>query len=153
MDRKPLIFLALAVVAGLSFTTLEGCDLQEAVRLDTPETVEHCLQLEGRQSFADAEMIWDRWEDWVNVNTLELEIAINRSRKRFDLIRDLFSTSLGALTDHSSAFPGGLLITSALSGLGGLFLNKPGAKVREYKARADGFRKGVEEERRSNADS
>lgn len=153
MDRKPLVFLTLAVVAGLSFTTLEGCDLQEVVRIDPPKPVEDVLGLEGRQSLADAGVIWERWEDFVRVTTAELESTISRGQERYDVIRGLFSTSLEALGEHSSAFPGGLLITSALSGLGGLFLNKPGAKVREYKARADGFRKGVEEERRTHATS
>tara|TARA_R100001443_G_scaffold46328_3_gene59218 strand:+ start:675 stop:1136 length:462 start_codon:yes stop_codon:yes gene_type:complete len=153
MDRRALLIISLTVISALAFTSIEGCDLKQAIKLDTPSQVDEALALEGRQTLADADMIWHRWEEFVSRTTLALSDSIEDSENRYEVIRSLVSTSLDALGNSSASFPGGLMITSALAALGGLFLNKPGAKKREYAARAEGYRQGLEEERRHHANS
>ena len=147
MDSKPLVFMCLAVVSGLAFTTLEGCDLKQAVKINPPGAVRDVLNLKGRTSLADAETIWNKWEQFVTSETELLRSEISSAEHRYEVIRDLFSVSLGALDQHAAGLPGGLLITSALAGVGGLFLNKPGAKKKIREVQAKSFRQGMAVER------
>lgn len=149
MDRKPLILFSLAVVAALSFTALQGCDLEDLVQVKLEPEVQEALDEPARVSLSESRVVWQRWQDYVERTTTTLSMEISDADRRYNVLLSLVSTSFDALSDHSSTLPGGLLITSALSGLGGLFLNKPGAKKREFRARADGFKKGIEAERDS----
>ncbi|MAJ59864.1 MAG: hypothetical protein CBC48_07810 [bacterium TMED88] len=153
MDRKPLIFFALSVVSALVFTTLQGCDLQDLITLDVPQDVRAAVDEPERVSLSDSAIIWERWQEYVEKNTDRLAVQIQDAERRYTTIRALFDTSLEALGDHASTLPGGLLITSALSGLGGLFLNKPGAKRKMYKANVAAFSEGVKQERAAHESS
>ena len=128
MDRKARIYLSGAVAAGLLVSVLQGCSLDEWVKVDVPEPVRVALNVpEGEAvSVGSAQVVRMRWAEFVERQTDELDREIGDSVERYEFLASLADTGLGVLGQEASHIPGGGLLVAALGGLGGLFLRKPG---------------------------
>ena len=128
MDRKALICISGAVAAGLLVSVLQGCSLDEWVKVDVPEPVRVALNVpEGEAvSVGSAQVVRMRWAEFVERQTEELDQEIGDSVERYEFLASLADTGLGVLGQEASHIPGGGLLVAALGGLGGLFLRKPG---------------------------
>jgi len=128
MDRKATICLSGAVAAGLLVSVLQGCSLDEWVKVDVPEPVRVALNVpEGEAvSVGSSQVVRMRWAEFVERQTEELDQEIGDSVERYDFLASLADTGLGVLGQEASHIPGGGLLVAALGGLGGLFLRKPG---------------------------
>ena len=128
MDRKATICISGAVAVGLLVSVLQGCSLDEWVKVDVPEPVRVALNVpEGEAvSVGSAQVVRMRWAEFVERQTEELDQEIGDSVERYEFLASLADTGLGVLGQEASHIPGGGLLVAALGGLGGLFLRKPG---------------------------
>ena len=128
MDRKATICISGAVAVGLLVSVLQGCSLDEWVKVDVPEPVRVALNVpEGEAvSVGSAQVVRIRWAEFVERQTEELDQEIGDSVERYEFLASLADTGLGVLGQEASHIPGGGLLVAALGGLGGLFLRKPG---------------------------
>tara|TARA_R100000654_G_scaffold591_1_gene2354 strand:+ start:4525 stop:4995 length:471 start_codon:yes stop_codon:yes gene_type:complete len=146
MDKRVYLFGGLALVAGLSVSALQGCDLKTLVDVNVPPEARAALKIPADQkvTYAEAGAVFGQWEQYVQRVTADLSEGIAGAEERYALLQSVADTGLNALSDEVSSFPGGALLVGALGGLGGLFLNKPGTKKRENKQKQVAYAHGVQ---------
>ena len=87
------------------------------------------------------------WQSFVAVNTQELLDNIDSANETYSTLASFVDLGFDVASNHAGAIPGGGLVLAALTGLGGLFVNKPGTRNLVKQAKADAFRQGMNIER------
>lgn len=130
MDRKSAFFLSSAAVVGLLVSVLQGCNLQDIVKVDVPDDVQVALGFDARVPLGQAPVVKLQWIEYVERNTKELDREIGEGEDRFQVLSSLADTGIGLASAEASNIPGGGILVAALAGLGGLFIRKPGDRKR-----------------------
>jgi hypothetical protein len=119
----------LAAAAFLAFTLYSGgCTLDDTIKVRVPDKVQKATGVGPKVTLAEAPYVR---EDYVT--------DFERGLKQFDenyedsawfkeLIASTLDSSVPVIDSALAGVPGGAIISSLLFGLGGLYLNKPGAK-------------------------
>lgn len=146
MDKRFYLFGGLALVAGLTVSALQGCDLKSLVSVHVPPGARAALNIPADQeiTYAEAGAVFGQWQQFVERETADLSESIEGAQERYALLQSVADTGLNALSDEVSSFPGGALLVGALGGLGGLFLNKPGTRKKENRQKQVAYAHGVQ---------
>ena len=141
---NPKLYFAVAVCLFLVFVGLTGCDLRSAITVDTPPGVQKALGIEDA-TLATAPQVVADWNAYIESNSQQLGSSISAAESRYVALRSVADIGLQAAASGSATLPGGALILSVLTGLGGLFLNKPGTADAVRKEKEDSYNAGLEQ--------
>ena len=143
-NRRASALLVAAIGVMLLATTLQGCKLEDLVKVDVPKDVAAAIKSEDRISYSDSPAAWDEWQAYVDRESSRFAKNIDKGAEVAGLLRSLSETGLQIGQDAASTLPGGALISAALAGLGGLFLRRPGDANRERLEKEASYRAGLE---------
>ena len=143
MTNPKFYFLAAGSVL-LICLALSGCNLRSMVAVDPPAGVAQALGIQ-EATLEDAPQIASDWVAFVDSNNKQLGAAISNAESRYVALRSVADLGLEAAAAGSSTLPGGALLLSVLTGLGGLFINKPGAANALRQEKEDSYNAGLAE--------
>jgi hypothetical protein len=134
-----------AMITATAILVLNGCSLDQMVKFDPPPAVSEAIQ-DDREAIplADGELVWERWREWVALNTDRLEDAIGDAHGRWEVLNAIGDTGLGFLGEAAPAIPGGGLLFGGLTLLSGLMLKRPGTDKFVSKEKQDSYNAGIE---------
>jgi len=141
--RASTLFVA-AIGFLLLATTIQGCQLEDLVKVDVPKDVAAAIESDDRISYSDSSDAWDDWQAYVDRESAKFAKNIDKGAEVAGLLRSLSETGLQIGQDAASTLPGGAIISAALAGLGGLFLRRPGDANRERLEKEASYRAGLE---------
>jgi hypothetical protein len=125
-------------------TTIQGCQLEDIVKVDVPKDVAAAIDSEDRIPYSQSPTAWDDWKAYVDRESAKFARSIDKGAELAGLLRSLSETGLQIGQDAASTLPGGAIISAALAGLGGLFLRRPGDANRERIEKEASYRAGLE---------
>jgi len=143
-NRRASALLVAAIGVMLLATTLQGCKLEDLVKVDVPKDVAAAIKSEDRISYSDSPAAWDEWQAYVDRESSKFAKNIDKGAEVAGFLRSLSETGLKISQDAASTLPGGAVISAALAGLGGLFLRRPGDANRERLEKESSYRAGLE---------
>ncbi len=145
MDRRAVVFVALAALGASALAALGACNLQDFVVVDVPKGARAALDIpaDERVTLAQSEQIWADWLEWVDRESVRLSRELDEGWKRYEVIHGLASMGFDALEGQVAGVPFGPFIVAGLGGLGGLFLKRPGDRKREANREIAAFRAGA----------
>ena len=91
-----------------------------------------------------ADQIAADWSSYVERNTQALGVAITDAEERYVALRSISDLGLQAATGATQTLPGGALLLSGLTLLGGLFIPKPGSQAQLRQEKEDSYNAGLE---------
>lgn len=141
---KPGFWVVVALLALLALLALNGCDLKSAIRVDVPPDVADSLQIVNPANLGQGEQIAADWASYVERNTHALGIAIGDAEDRYIALRSISDLGLQAAGTASATMPGGALLLSGLTLLGGLFIPRPGSQTQLRQEKEDSYNAGLE---------
>lgn len=144
MNKKTYYMAAGTGLAFFSCMAIQGCDLESMMHFDVPGDVQTAIKVEPNPTLSDAEYVWERWQNWVEMNSEALLRGMEDSKERADMIRNVTAMGVGALGEASNAFPGGALLFSGLSLATGIFLKRPGEDKKVSKEKEESYNAGIE---------
>lgn len=130
-------------MVGLS-VAVSGCALDQVVKVNVPKDVQVATKSEEKVALADSELLWNDWANYVEKNTEALRSRINAANEQYTVIASLTSLGLETAGTAASTLPGGAFIIAGLTGLGGLFLKRPGTDKLIAKEKEASYNKGLE---------
>tara|TARA_R100000664_G_scaffold19967_1_gene29159 strand:- start:4604 stop:5056 length:453 start_codon:yes stop_codon:yes gene_type:complete len=142
--RNPTLWVITSALALLALLALNGCNLKSAVKVDVPPGVADALQLDIPARLVQADQIAADWESYVERNTKALGIAISDAEDRYVALRSISDLGLQAAAGATQTLPGGALLLSGLTLLGGLFIPKPGSQAQLRQEKEDSYNAGLE---------
>ena len=134
---------AAAGVLGICLT-VQGCDIQKAIKFDIPSDVQGVIGSKEREPLANAEYVWKQWTSYVETNSAKLSQNIEGAQGQVAMIENLTSMGLSTLEGVSGQFPGGALAFSGLSLMAGWFLKRPGENKAVEKEKEKSYNAGLE---------
>jgi hypothetical protein len=146
-DSTNVLFVVLLlIVAFLGMMTLQGCNLASFITVSVPPAVKTAVDIpqDEKVSLDSVDMVWEDWIAYVNNNTRKFETAIDDANERYAVIKQMTDIGLETVGKEAAGLPGGAILLSGLSLLGGLFLKRPGEDARVAKEKRDSYNKGVE---------
>jgi hypothetical protein len=143
---NPLLVAIVILVAFVGMMALQGCNLASLISVNVPPAVKTAVDIpnDERVSLDVADTVWEDWIAHVNSNTRKFESAIDDANERYAVIKQLTDIGLKAAGEQASGIPGGTILLSGLSLLGGLFLKRPGEDALVAKEKRDSYNKGLE---------
>ena len=141
--KKWILFASICVLGLLVLTTVNGCDLQKMVKFDVPPAVREVTGSEKQETLANSAFVWSEWESHVKTNSDRLASSIDDANSRIAVIQNLTNLGLGVLGDNMGGIPGGAMIMSTITLLGGLFMKRPGEDKRVNKEKEDSYNAGM----------
>lgn len=142
--NTPRFWFVCVAVGGLLLLALQGCDLRSAITVEVPPAVGSVAGYEGTIKLAQADQVVSAWRGYVERNTQALEAAISDAEERYTALRSLTELGLQAASTAAAPLPGGALILSGLSLLGGLFIPKPGSQEQLRREKEDSYNAGLD---------
>ena len=143
MNGPKIYFIAAGSIL-LVCLALSGCNLRSMVSVDTPQGVAQAIGIEDA-TLDDAPQIVSDWAAFVGSNNKQLGAAISDAESRYVALSSVADLGLEAAAAGTSTLPGGALLLSVLTGLGGLFMNKPGAADTLRQQKEDSYNAGLRE--------
>jgi hypothetical protein len=147
-NRGGVTVLLTVVALTAAFASLNGCGLSSLIKVSVPSDVASATGTGTNVTLADAAYTWTEWSQYVKRNTTELADSLATGEAQLEVLSSVTNMGLGALQENAGSFPGGALVVSALSLLGGLFLRKPGDTKRNYVEKEDSYNAGLREGKR-----
>lgn len=141
---KPSFWGITSALALLALLALNGCNLKSMVSVDVPSGVADALQLDIPAKLAQADQIAADWEGYVERNSKALAASIGEAEDRYAALKSITDLGLQAASTASATLPGGALLLSGLTLLGGLFIPKPGAQAQLRQEKEDSYNAGLE---------
>ena len=144
-DNRNAVLLAcstlilLGVVSGAA-----GCSLQDLIKFDVPAGVQAATDSPERASLADAQFLWSEWQSFVDRESNELAKSVGDANERYEVLSNLTSMGIEALTVQAGQIPGGAILVTGLSLLTGLFLKKPGTDKAVAGEKENSYNAGIE---------
>ena len=142
--KTPAFWVISSVCAALALFALNGCNLKSAIVVDVPPGVASSIGLELPAKLTQADQIAADWDSFVNRNTRMLGSAISDADDRYVALKSLTDLGLQAAAAGTSTLPGGALLLSGLTLMGGLFIPKPGAATQLRQEKEDSYNAGLE---------
>jgi hypothetical protein len=143
-NPKAATMIAASVGVLLLATALQGCQLEDLVKVDVPKDVAAAIESDERISYSESSAAWDDWQAYVDRESSKFAKNIDKGAEVAGFLRSLSETGLKISQDAASTLPGGAVISAALAGLGGLFLRRPGDANRERLEKESSYRAGLE---------
>ena len=145
-STNPVLVAIVILLAFIGMTALQGCNLASFVPVNIPPAVKAAVDLpqDERVTLDSADAVYEEWVAHVNLNTRKFETAIEDANERYIVLKQLTDIGLGVASEQASGIPGGAILLSGLSLLGGLFLKRPGEDSRVAKEKRDSYNKGIE---------
>jgi len=138
--------VGIIVVAFAVLMILQGCNLASFVQVNVPAPVKTAVGIapSDKVTLDNADIVWEDWLAYVNSNTKKFESAIEDANERYATIRNLTDMSIGIIGQETAGIPGGAILMSAISLVGGILLKRPGEDARVAKEKQDSYNKGLE---------
>jgi hypothetical protein len=141
-----LFVILILVVAFGALTVLQGCNLASMVQVAVPPQVKEAVGIapDEKVTLDEADMVFSDWVAYVESNTRKFEGAIEDANERYAVIKQITDIGVGVATENVGGVPGGAVLLSVLSLIGGIFLKRPGEDARVAKEKRDSYNKGIE---------
>jgi len=143
----PLMWIVSIIITfGIITTVLNGCNLESMVEVKVPPAVKTAINIPPNDfvSLEDADAAWTDWLAYVNSNTKKFESAIHTANERYAVIKQITDIGMASLNTAAPGIPGGTVLLSVASLLGGLFLKRPGEDARVASEKEASYNKGME---------
>ena len=148
ISSVPSLFWILSIIIafGVCATIINGCNLASMIEVKAPPAVKTAIGIPQNQQITldDSDAAWTDWLAYVNSNTKKFETAIENANERYAVIKQITDIGIQSAKDNASAIPGGTVVVSFLSLLGGLFLKRPGEDARVAAEKQASYNKGLE---------
>ena len=117
-----LFVILVLIVAFGAFTVLQGCNLASLVQVAVPPQVKEAVGIppEEKVTLDEADMVYTDWVAYVDSNTRKFESAIDDANERYAVIKQITDIGIGVATDNVGGVPGGAVLLSVLSLIGGI---------------------------------
>ncbi len=142
--KTPAFWVVISVCAALALFILNGCNLKSAIVVDVPPGVSSSIGLENPAKLSQADQIAADWESFVTRNSRLLATAISDADERYVALKSITDLGLQAAAAGTATLPGGALLLSGLTLMGGLFIPKPGAATQLRQEKEDSYNAGLE---------
>ncbi|MCP4465325.1 MAG: hypothetical protein GY813_01065, partial [Halieaceae bacterium] len=106
--------------------------------------VSSSIGLENPAKLSQADQIAADWESFVTRNSRMLATAISDADERYVALKSITDLGLQAAAAGTATLPGGALLLSGLTLMGGLFIPKPGAATQLRQEKEDSYNAGLE---------
>lgn len=138
--------LVFIVIGFASLMILNGCNLASLVQVKVPSEVREAVAVPADEAVTldTVDMVWEDWIAYVNTNTRKFESALSDANERYAVIRQLTDIGVNAASQEISGLPGGAVLMSMLSLVGGILLKRPGEDARVAKEKQESYNKGLE---------
>lgn len=149
-DNQRACLMACICALFLTFAIIcSGCDLKQMIKVDTPKAVVIATattpeDIDRKITLAEAQDVWDDWIMYVETNTERFRRSIDEAEERFVQLNSLVDLGFNSVQGPISNIPGGAVILSALTGLTGLFLRRPGDADKLAKEKRDSYNAGIQ---------
>ena len=142
--KATTMIVSVALFLGIAMT-VQGCGLQKMVKFEVPAEVSTAIDVDQKQTLAEAQDVWEDWQAYVEKNSKRLSRSIEDANKRFELISSITEMGLSVAKDNASIFPGGAMLVSGLTLMTGLFLKRPGEDKKVQLEKEQSFKAGLKE--------
>lgn len=145
-STNPMLVVIVILLAFIGMTALQGCNLASLVSVNVPPAVKTAVDLPQEEpvTLDTVDVVYEDWVAYVNSNTRKFEASVEEANERYVVLKQLTDIGIGVASDQASGLPGGAILLSGLSLLGGLFLKRPGEDSRVAKEKRDSYNKGIE---------
>lgn len=138
--------LAFVAMAMLGITMASGCSLDDVVKVNVPPAVREVTNTKTKQvPLSRVTRVRERYIAEVTSNLEEFDANIEQASVFRDFAASLLNTGLTAGQGALAGVPGGGFLLAGLTGLGGLFLRKPGTGQLLKDAEDKGYDQGRNE--------
>ena len=141
-NKRALVMFGLSAVMIAVSLGVSGCQLDQLIQVDVPKDVQQATSSDEQVPLADSELLWNEWASYVETNTEALRLRIGNASSQYSTVSSLTSMGLESAGTAASTLPGGAFIVAGLTGLGGLFLKRPGTDKMIQKEKESSFNKG-----------
>lgn len=142
-NKGALTMFGLSAVMIAASLGVSGCQLDQVIKVDVPKDVQTATDSQPKVALADSDLLWQEWKNYVDINTEALRARIGDANNQYSLVASITSMGLETAGGAASTLPGGAFIVAGLTGLGGLFLKKPGTDRMIQKEKEASYNKGV----------
>ena len=142
-NKGSLIMFGLSIAMIVVSVSVSGCQLDQFIQVDVPRGVQSATASEATVPLSDSDLLWAEWTSFVEKNTDALRARIGSANSQHAMVSSITSMGLDTATSAAGALPGGAFIVAGLTGLGGLFLKKPGTDKMIRKEKEASYNKGV----------
>ena len=143
-NKGALAMFGLSVAMIALSLGVSGCQLDQIIKVNVPRDVQAAISSDEKVPLADSPLLWEQWSSYVSMNTEALKARIGDADGQYRMVSSLTSMGLETAGAAASTLPGGAFIVAGLTGLGGLFLKRPGTDKMVQKEKEDSFNKGLE---------
>ena len=142
-NKLPILFLALAAIVALALTACAGLQLTDYVRVRVPPVVQGVIDCPATIPLTNATALHEEWKLKIRQADTAFSESINRGYVLYDVVGSLLNTGMTQLEGPLSTIPAGGLGIAALTGLGALFINRPGTAQFVQKAKEASYNAGL----------
>lgn len=143
-NKGALTMFGLSIAFIAASVGISGCQLDKLIKVDVPTKVQAAVESPEQVPLAESQVLWDEWAAYVKTNSDALKARISDAQGQYATVTSLTSMGLEAATGAASTLPGGALIVAGLTGLGGLFLKRPGTDRKMQEEKQASYNKGFE---------
>ena len=142
-NKGALTMFGLSALMVLTSVGVSGCQLDQVIKVDVPKDVQEATSSEPKVALADSDLLWNEWTNYVEMNSAALRARIGDANEQYSLVASLTSMGLETAGTAAGTLPGGAFIVAGLTGLGGLFLKRPGTDKMIQKEKEASYNKGL----------
>ncbi|MEM6260516.1 MAG: hypothetical protein AAGI37_19750 [Planctomycetota bacterium] len=128
MNWKSIGFLAAAVAFGVFTLYSGGCSLDDTIQVRVPDKVQKDTGADPKVSLSEAPYVREQYVADFTRGLSQFDENYEDAIWFKDLIGSVVDSSIPLIDSALQGVPGGAIILSLLTGLGGLYVSKPGAK-------------------------
>ena len=131
-NKGSLTMFGLSIAMIVVSVSVSGCQLDQFIQVDVPRGVQSATASEATVPLSDSDLLWAEWTSFVEKNTDALRARIGSANSQYAMVASITSMGLDTATSAAGA-----------TGLGGLFLKKPGTDKMIRKEKEASYNKGV----------
>lgn len=134
--------IGVALVAILGLAIASGCSLSDIIKVQVPPAVQTATNSKATVSLSRAQYVRKQFVNDFTVALGEFDQNIEGASAFHDLATSLLNTGMIAGQGALASVPGGGILLALLTGVGGLYLKKPGTNETLNKEKQASFNAG-----------
>ncbi len=138
--------LFILICVAIAMLCVQGCSLASFIQVDVPKDVKVAVDVDDLKkpiTLAEVDEVWADWNNFVTLNTERFNASIEEANQRYEVLASIANLSIDAAVPVIGGFPGGAFILTALGGLTGLFMKRPGEDKRVAKEKEASYNHGI----------
>lgn len=141
-NKTGVSVLVTAIILMLGLVAASGCRVADIVKVNVPQQVCESTGVKPVITLSKATHVRQQFIDDFTVALTEFDENIEGASAFHDLATSLLNTGMVAGQGALAGVPGGAFLLSFLTGIGGLYLKKPGTDIEMAQAKQASFNSG-----------